>query len=125
MKGPVRVLICDGTPLRSGLIIKPEGVEFRADEVGVTLEDRPFDIAAYVGTAKFRLDNGTLWADLNLLDFKLPEPARMVLYPVPEILATEWKGQVVTKCYITRLSLSIETSPDTRVDTIGNQGIKP
>lgn len=125
MKGRIRILVCDGTPTSAGVVIDPAGIELPAGTVPVTLDGNPFDLATWVGSAKLHLDAGVVFADVDLLAHKLPEPARMVLYPVPLLVAADWSGRTVRKSIIRGVSLSIEKSLDPQVDTIGNQGIKP
>ncbi len=125
MKGTVQVLICDGTPDSQGNIYRAEGLELLSGEVPVILEFREGDLASYVGKAKLRLDASVLYADLLLLDVKLPDPALAVLYPAPAMMVTEKKGQVVTKAVIRYMGLSIGAHADPRIDTLHKQGVKP
>jgi hypothetical protein len=119
VKGSVAILICDGQPDSQGCSYKPEGVTLPKGEVPVTLEFDRTSFAAYVGKAKLRMDGGIIYADLNLLDVRLPEPAPQVLYPAAGGASS------TAKFIITDVGLSVHRNVDHRIGTLAQQGIKP
>lgn len=125
MKGTVQVLICDSTPDSQGNLFRAEGVALPTEEVPVILEFQLGYLAAYVGRAKLRMNAGVIYADMELLARMGENSALHTLYPIPVFSVTERHGQVIHNTGVKYIGLSISRHADHRINTVGQQGLKP
>lgn len=125
MNGTVQVLICDGTPDSSGNIFRAEGISLPSEEVPVILEFQEGNLPAYVGRAKLRMNAGVVYADVSLLTRMGENSALQTLYPIPVFSVTERHGQVIHNTGVRYVGLSISRHADHRINTVGQQGVRP
>lgn len=125
MKGTVQVLICDGTPDSSGNTFRAEGISLPTEDVPVILEFQEGYLPAYVGRAKMRMDSGVVYADLSLLQRIGENSALHTLYPIPVMAVTDRRDKVMHTASVRYLGFSISRNADHRINTVGQQGVKP
>ena len=122
MKGRIKLLIADGQPGEKSPGIKAEGIEIPDHEVPIFLETDE-DLSGLVGKAKLSLEKNVLYATVDILDTRIPKETPP-LYPCAVLVVTERGGNVVTRCVVKHIALSISKNVDSRIKPLTEQGTK-
>jgi hypothetical protein len=122
MKCRLAVLVADGQPDSVGECFLGEGVTLPETDVPVYLEFQR-TLGGLIGRAKLSKEGHVVFAEMDLVDMKLPPHAPRILYPAVGGKVFEREEKVIKKCKVTDIGLSITPNADRRIQTMVLQGV--